>query len=72
MRRRSQAAATASSAAVVEVATMTSSTSRVDRAARTTQSRTGRPPSGSSTFPGSRLEPARAWMTATTRMALLR
>src|ERR1035437_4139231 len=40
-------------------------------AARTTHSSTGCPPRSSRTFPGRRVEPVRAWMTALMRMVLL-
>src|SRR4051812_12219351 len=58
-----------SSAAAVEVATITLSTPGTAAAARTTHARAGWPASGSRTFPGRRVEPIRAWMMATVVMA---
>ena len=52
--------ATASSAALSDVAIHTSSMPNADRAARVTQASTGSPPSFGKTLPGSRLAPMRA------------
>src|ERR1035437_339680 len=69
--RDSARSATTSSPVMVEVATMTVSIWVAACAARITHSSTGRPPRSSRTFPGRRVEPARAWMTALIAMVLL-